>query len=97
MPKSRDEMLRVLEKLIDEYLAFQRSRPDLPRGNLWALTGPPAPPPRTTVLEGLWVRYPRARKYTVRLAHSVAGEVLHTGDDENGITGGVSSSYGDAS
>jgi hypothetical protein len=38
MPKSRDEMLHVLEKLIDEYSAFQRSRPDLPQGNLWGLS-----------------------------------------------------------
>jgi hypothetical protein len=38
MPKSRAEMLRALEKLLDEYSAFQRSRPDLPRGNLWGLS-----------------------------------------------------------
>ena len=31
-------MLRVLEKLIDQYSAFQRSRPDLPQGNLWGLS-----------------------------------------------------------
>jgi hypothetical protein len=28
----------ALEKLIDEYLAFQRGRPDLPQGNLSALS-----------------------------------------------------------
>ncbi len=33
MPKSTAEMLKALEKLIDEYLAFQRSRPDLPQGS----------------------------------------------------------------
>jgi hypothetical protein len=38
MPKSRDEMFRILGKLIDEYSAFQRSRPDLPQGNLWGLS-----------------------------------------------------------
>jgi hypothetical protein len=38
MPKSRDEMLHVLGKLIDEYSAFQRSRPDLPQGSLWGLS-----------------------------------------------------------
>jgi len=38
MPKSRAEMLHELEKLIDEYSAFQRSRPDLPQGNLWGLS-----------------------------------------------------------
>jgi hypothetical protein len=32
MPKS-PEMLGMLEKLIDEYLDFQRSRPDLPQGS----------------------------------------------------------------
>jgi hypothetical protein len=32
MPKS-PEMLEMLEKLIDEYLEFQRSRPDLPQGS----------------------------------------------------------------
>jgi hypothetical protein len=26
------------EKLIDKYSAFQRSRPDLPQGNLWGLS-----------------------------------------------------------
>jgi hypothetical protein len=34
MPKSTAEKLRALEKLIDEYLAFQRGRPDLPQANL---------------------------------------------------------------
>jgi hypothetical protein len=33
MPKSR-EMLEMLEKLIDEYLDFQQSRPDLPQGSI---------------------------------------------------------------
>jgi geranylgeranyl pyrophosphate synthase len=32
MPKSR-EMLEMLEKLIDDYLDFQKSRPDLPQGS----------------------------------------------------------------
>ena len=31
--KSSREMLQMLEELIDEYLAFQRSRRDLPQGN----------------------------------------------------------------
>jgi hypothetical protein len=31
MPKPRDEMLHMLGKLIDEYAAFQRSRPDNPK------------------------------------------------------------------
>jgi hypothetical protein len=31
-------MLQVLEKLIDEYSAFQRSRPDLPQGDLRGLS-----------------------------------------------------------
>jgi hypothetical protein len=34
MPKSTAEVLQTLEKLIDEYSAFQRGRPDLPQGNL---------------------------------------------------------------
>jgi hypothetical protein len=34
MPKPRAKMLQALEELIDEYLAFQRSRPDLPQGKL---------------------------------------------------------------
>jgi hypothetical protein len=38
MPKSRAETLHALGKLIDEYSAFQRSRPDLPQGNLWGLS-----------------------------------------------------------
>ena len=33
MPKPRTKMLEALEELIDEYLAFQRSRPDLPQGS----------------------------------------------------------------
>jgi hypothetical protein len=32
--KSSREMLQVLEELIDEYVAFQRSRPDLPQAGL---------------------------------------------------------------
>jgi hypothetical protein len=32
--KSSRDMLKMLEELIDEYLAFQRSRPDLPQGAL---------------------------------------------------------------
>jgi hypothetical protein len=31
-------MFHELQKLIDEYSAFQRSRPDLPQGNLWGLS-----------------------------------------------------------
>jgi hypothetical protein len=38
MPKSQAGMLRALEGLIDEYMAFQQSRPDLPQGNLWGLS-----------------------------------------------------------
>jgi hypothetical protein len=38
MPKSRAEMLHAIVKLIDEYSAFQRSRPDLPQGNLRGLS-----------------------------------------------------------
>jgi hypothetical protein len=38
MPKSTAETLKALEKLIDEYLAFQCGRPDLPQGNLSELT-----------------------------------------------------------
>ncbi len=34
MPNPRAKMLQALEELIDEYLAFQRSRPDLPQGKL---------------------------------------------------------------
>jgi hypothetical protein len=34
MPKSTAEVLKALEDLIDQYLAFQRERPDLPQGNL---------------------------------------------------------------
>jgi hypothetical protein len=37
-PKSRADTLHELRKLIDEYSAFQRSRPDLPQGNLWGLS-----------------------------------------------------------
>jgi hypothetical protein len=38
MPKSTAEKLRALEKLIDEHLAFQRGRPDLPQANLSELS-----------------------------------------------------------
>jgi hypothetical protein len=38
MPNSTAETLKALEKLIDEYLVFQRGRPDLPRGNLCELS-----------------------------------------------------------
>jgi hypothetical protein len=38
MPKSRAELLHAIVKLVDEYSAFQRSRPDLPQGNLWGLS-----------------------------------------------------------
>jgi hypothetical protein len=38
MPKSTAEMLKALEKLIDEYLAFQHSRPDLPQGSWYDLS-----------------------------------------------------------
>jgi hypothetical protein len=38
MPKSIAEALKALEDLIDEYLAFQRSRPDLPQRNLCELS-----------------------------------------------------------
>jgi hypothetical protein len=34
MPQSPSKMLRSLNRLVDEYLAFQRSRPDLPQGCL---------------------------------------------------------------
>jgi hypothetical protein len=38
MPKSTAEMLKALEKLIEEYLAFQHSRPDLPQGSWYDLS-----------------------------------------------------------
>jgi hypothetical protein len=38
MPKSTAEMLKALENLIDEYLAFQHSRPDLPQGSWYDLS-----------------------------------------------------------
>ena len=31
-------MLKAFERLIDEYLVFQRGRPDLPQGNLSGLS-----------------------------------------------------------
>jgi hypothetical protein len=33
MPKPHAKTINALEELIDEYLALQRSRPDLPQGN----------------------------------------------------------------
>jgi hypothetical protein len=38
MPKSRAEMFQTIARLVKEYSAFQRSRPDLPQGNLWGLS-----------------------------------------------------------
>jgi hypothetical protein len=38
MPKSHATMLETLEELIEEYSAFQRSRPDLPQGSLCDLS-----------------------------------------------------------
>jgi hypothetical protein len=38
MPKSRAEMLNDLRRLMAEYSVFQRSRPDLPQGNLLELS-----------------------------------------------------------
>jgi hypothetical protein len=38
MPKSRAEMLNDLRLLMAEYSVFQRSRPDLPQGNLLELS-----------------------------------------------------------
>jgi hypothetical protein len=38
MPKTREEMLQTVRKLVAEYSEFQRTRPDLPQGNLWALS-----------------------------------------------------------
>jgi hypothetical protein len=38
MPKSRAETLHAIVRLIEEYSAFQRSRPDLPQGNLRGLS-----------------------------------------------------------
>jgi hypothetical protein len=38
MPKSRAEMLNDLRQLMAEYSVFQRSRPDLPQGNLLELS-----------------------------------------------------------
>jgi hypothetical protein len=38
MPKSTAEMLKALERLIEEYLAFQHSRPDLPQGSWYDLS-----------------------------------------------------------
>jgi hypothetical protein len=31
-------MFQAIVRLIDEYSAFQRRRPDLPQGNLWGLS-----------------------------------------------------------
>jgi hypothetical protein len=38
MTRPLAEMLGALEELINEYSAFQHSRPDLPQGNLSELT-----------------------------------------------------------
>jgi hypothetical protein len=38
MLKSQIKMLETLEELIEEYSAFQRSRPDLPQGSLCDLS-----------------------------------------------------------
>ena len=38
MPKPPAERFRELGALIEEYSAFQRSRPDLPQGDLWELS-----------------------------------------------------------
>jgi hypothetical protein len=38
MPKSQLEMLDELGALIEEYSAFQRTRPDLPQEDLWELS-----------------------------------------------------------
>jgi hypothetical protein len=38
MSKSRAEMFQAIVSLIEEYSTFQRSRPDLPQGNLWGLS-----------------------------------------------------------
>jgi hypothetical protein len=38
VPKSQVEILGELGALIEEYSAFQRSRPELPQGDLWALS-----------------------------------------------------------
>ena len=38
MPKSTAGLLKAPEDLIDEYLAFQRGRPDVPHGNLCELS-----------------------------------------------------------
>jgi hypothetical protein len=38
MPTSREELLRELKNLMEEYSAFQRSQPHLPQGNLGELS-----------------------------------------------------------
>jgi hypothetical protein len=38
MPRPLAEMLGALEELMNKYSAFQRSRPDLPQGNLCELS-----------------------------------------------------------
>jgi hypothetical protein len=38
MAKSRKEMMQLLAKLLVEYAAFQRRRPDLPQGDLCDLS-----------------------------------------------------------
>jgi hypothetical protein len=66
MPKSHAKMLETLEELIEEYSAFQRSRPDLPQMTLFAegRHGPKTIPASTsernrgTHFLGPWLRYP---------------------------------------
>ena len=38
MAKSTAEVLKAIDKLIEEYLAFQHSRPDLPQGSWYDLS-----------------------------------------------------------
>jgi hypothetical protein len=38
MPKSTAEVLQAIDKLIEEYLAFQHNRPDLPQGSWYDLS-----------------------------------------------------------
>jgi hypothetical protein len=65
MPKTREEMWQTVCRLVAEYSAFQRSRPDLPQGDLRGLSqdelerlveafqherGKPVPPPPRSTL-----------------------------------------------
>jgi len=38
MPKTREEMLQTVRKLVAEYSEFQLTRPDLPQGDLRGLS-----------------------------------------------------------